>query len=96
MAYFVPPITSMVFLSLHKHDRLVKFHSIQSMLFAFVVFGLWTIVSFLKVLLIGFILAPVFWLGVFGIWMMVMYKAYNNELYELPIIGTIAREHSEK
>lgn len=85
-------ITGIIFLVIEKKSHFVRFHAAQSL----VVFGF---ISILNILLGG-----IFWhnwffsgflnglLGLLGfiLWIVLMVKAYQGEMYKLPIAGDIA------
>jgi uncharacterized membrane protein len=106
LCYLIGFITGILFLLLEPYNKrpFVRFHALQSIFFcvgwialsialsiAFVVAGavthLWFI--FLPIrLLFGF-------LG-FLLWLFCMYKAYNREWYELPIVGPLAAKQAPR
>ena len=101
LAYVLGFITGILFLVLepHKHDRFVRFHAMQSILYsaAGIVFRIgWSILvsalmdvtAWAAMLLIpvGLVIS----LGLFLFWIFLMYQAYNNREFRIPIIGAIA------
>jgi uncharacterized membrane protein len=85
-------VTGIIFLILEKENEFVRFHALQSI----IVFGAITIVNFIFVYvpLIGGIIT---WaLGVLAliIWIIMMIKAYQGQMYKLPIAGDIAERNS--
>ena len=94
--YLVPPFTGIVFFLIEKKNKFVRFHAIQSILFGIAVYVLVTLVINLQFIYIGFILQPFATLGSFGLWLLLMWKAYQNEEYELPVIGKIAKDQVNK
>jgi uncharacterized membrane protein len=102
LAYILGLITGIIFLVIepYKNDRFVRFHAFQSIFFciALIVFSiLWSIVG----VMLGSILGSLWWavgliirLGFFLLWLFVMYKAYNNERYMLPVIGDMAAKQA--
>ena len=101
LAYILGVITGVVFLVLepYKRDRFVRFHAMQSILFcaAAIVFSIamsivWGILFSISASLI-FVVMPlrlVIALGLFLFWLFVMYQAYCQREYRIPIIGAIA------
>jgi uncharacterized membrane protein len=101
LAYILGIITGILFLVLepYKNDRFVRFHAMQSVLFsvACIVFAIvWGILTGMLLSISGYlwlVTLPVrmlISLGIFGLWLYVMYQAYNQREYRIPIIGTIA------
>ena len=101
LSYVLGLITGIVFLVLepYKHDRFVRFHAMQSVLFcvAAIVFSIaWTIVVNIMVSISGWtalVLTPiglVISLGFFVFWLFLMYQAYSRHEFRIPFIGAIA------
>ncbi len=108
LCYLVGVLSGIVFLVLEPYnkDRLIRFHAFQSIFLwvAVIVLGIGlSIVS----LVLGFIpmigwlagilmmlLSLVLWFGVFGVWIYLMYKAYNNQRVVLPVIGPLAEKQA--
>jgi uncharacterized membrane protein len=94
-------ITGILFLVLepYKHDRFVRFHAMQSILFcaAAIVFRIgWSLLVGMLIDVSGWaavVLVPVgliISLGLFAFWLFVMFQAYNQREFRIPIIGAIA------
>jgi len=106
LTYLAGFITGTVFLVLdpYKSNSFVRFHAFQSIFFnvAWVVFWIvWLIVS--AVLkpstagIFGVIALPlmlIFKLAGFGVWIFLMYQAYQQRLFKLPVLGKFAAEHA--
>jgi uncharacterized membrane protein len=101
LAYVLGLITGIVFLVLepYKHDRFVRFHAMQSILFcvAAIAFSVaWSIVVNIMINISGWtamVLTPislVISLGFFLFWLFLMYQAYSQREYRIPFIGAIA------
>src|SRR5690242_20676806 len=98
LSYVLGLITGIIFLVLepYKRDRFVRFHAMQSILFcaAAIVFSIaWSIVWGIFFSISGsliFIDVPLrltISLALFLFWLFVMYQAYNQREYRIPIIG---------
>jgi uncharacterized membrane protein len=96
LSYLITPITGIVVFMLEKNNKFVRFHAMQSTMFGVAVFILWNISIALIPVLIGGILAPLLAIGFFILWLLLMWKAYNKEEWELPIIGKIAHDQVNK
>jgi uncharacterized membrane protein len=101
LSYVLGLITGIVFLVLepYKRDRFVRFHAMQSILFcmAAIVFSIawsilvniminisaWTAVALTP---IGLVIS----LGFFLFWLFLMYQAYSQREFRIPILGAIA------
>lgn len=101
LCYIFIPITSIVFYLLEKNSRLVRFHAMQSLLYgvaAFVVFFAVNIfvmmlafVSTTLASLVG-LLVFVLWLGLMVLWVVLLVKAYQGQMFKLPVIGDMAQK----
>jgi len=100
LSYFFTPISAIIFLAVEpfKTIQSVRFHSFQAIGFAVVSFILWialiilTIVFAMMHLFILFWLVRLVWLAIFAVWIFLMYKAWSNEQYKLPVIGDWAEK----
>ena len=107
LCYLLGFITGIIFLVVepYRRDKLVRFHAFQSIAFAVVVLVLQIILRmFLSIgfLSFGFLFAIfglvsfVIWLAIFVFGLFLMYKAYNNETYMIPILGAWASNQAAK
>lgn len=106
LTYLAGFVTGIVFLVLdpYKSNSFVRFHAFQSIFFnvAWVAFWIvWMIVSAVLTALtagiFGLIALPlmlIFVLAGVGIWIFLMYQAYQQKLFKLPIVGKFAAEHA--
>jgi len=110
LAYILGIITGVVFLVIepYKRDKFIRFHAFQSIFYWGVCFVFWMIWSFVVVGMlfsgglgggmglfsfIGLIFNLIR-LAMFLGWLFLMYKAYNNEEFKLPVIGDIAAKQA--
>jgi uncharacterized membrane protein len=106
LTYVLGFITGIIFLVIepYKRDPFVRFHAFQSIFLsaACIVVGIaWSIVSgMLFVASLGFMWQVVLlsWLllriAFFLVWLFMLYKAYHNERFMLPLIGPIAAQQA--
>lgn len=94
--YLIPPFTGIVFFLIEKKSNFVRFHALQSILFGVIAYILNTMVLNLRIIYIGLFLDPFVKLAIFGLWLFLMWKAYQNEEFELPFLGKIVKEQLEK
>jgi uncharacterized membrane protein len=85
LSYVLGWLTGIVFLLIEK-DPFVRFHAMQSV----VTFGILTIASFVPI--IGWILSPLIMIAGFVLWLVLIYKAYQGQEFELPVVGKMARK----
>ena len=96
LSYIISPFTGIVFFIVEKDDKFVRFHAFQSILFGIASYIIWFITTSLMALLVGFVLVPLVSIAMFIFYALLMWKAYNNEMYELPVLGKIAKEQANK
>jgi len=92
LSYVLGPVTGVVFLLLEK-DPFVKFHAMQSI----VVFGALFVLQWVFALTV--ILVPLSGLLVivsFVLWLMLIYKAWQGQEWEVPVLGKYARKFVKK
>ena len=106
LAYLAGFITGIIFLVLdpYKSNSFVRFHAFQSILFNIAWVAFWIVWMILSAVLtpltagvFGLIALPmmlIFSLAGFGIWLFLMYQAYQQRLFKLPIVGKFAAQHA--
>jgi len=94
---YVTIIPAIVFLVLEPFNkkRFVRFHAFQSIFF----FVAWIVIdiglSFLgHIPFLGMLLWPLVGLAMFVIWLILMLKAYQGQMFKLPVIGDIAEQQA--
>lgn len=106
LAYILGLITGIIFLVLepYKNDKFVRFHAFQSIFLHVAVIAFWILWMIVWGILgavtggilglVSFPLGMLIGLGIFALWIFLMYKAYNNERYMLPYIGAMAAKQA--
>jgi uncharacterized membrane protein len=98
LAYLLIPAIIFLLIDPYKKNRFVRFHSFQCVFFAVAWFALWIVLMIFATLpfvtAIMLFLAPLISLAglVLGIFLMV--KAYQGELFKLPVIGDLAEKQA--
>lgn len=92
LSYVLGPITGVIFLVLEK-DKYVRFHAMQSIVFSVVAFVLNMILGFTIILAL---VLPLLWIVEFILWLMLIYKAWQGEEWEIPVIGKLSRQFLAK
>jgi uncharacterized membrane protein len=87
----------------YNKNRFVRFHAFQALGLVVAIIGL-TIASVILSIILAFVpyigpilamlLWPVVWLGIFGLWVFLMFKAYSNEMWKVPVIGDFAEKQA--
>ncbi len=92
LAYVLGPVTGVVFLILEK-DPYVRFHAMQSIVVFIGLFILQWVLGFTIILLP---LVSLIGILLFVLWLLMIYKAWQGEKWEVPVLGKIARQLAEK
>ena len=97
---YVTVIPAIVFLLIepYKNSRFIRFHSFQSIFFTLAAIALNIATTILSVVLsfvggIGILLGMLGMLvsvGIFVLWVVLVFKAYQGEEFKLPLIGDLA------
>jgi len=90
LCYVLIWVSGLVFLLAEKENKTVRFHAMQSLVF----FAGLNIIILVPV--IGWLLSPIAIILGFIVWLMSIYKAYNGEEFELPVVGKLARKQLAK
>jgi uncharacterized membrane protein len=105
LAYLAGVITGIVFLVIEKENKFVRFHAMQSILVWVSLVIVSIVASIVGAILghipyVGWIISMLVWLLItvlwLGLWLFLMYKAYQGQLYKLPVIGDIAEKQIQK
>ena len=106
LAYSLGIITGILFLVLepYRRDGFVRFHAFQStfyFVFAVAFSIAWSIVVGILmhisgwVLVVAFPLRMIIRLAMFGLWLLLIYQAYNEREFRIPILGAIASKQAK-
>lgn len=108
LAYVLGILSGLYFYVTEEGNEFVRFHAMQSIVFSLVAFvGVWIINTIIFSLFFsptsfagGFgvfrilsLLSTLLWLAVVGVWVFLMFKAYNGERYKLPVLGDFAEQN---
>lgn len=102
LSYLLMPITGILFFVLEKEDRFVRFHAAQSIGVGIAFFAvnvvLMVLSSVLAVIpilgwLVALALTMVVGLGGFCLWLYLMYRAYQGDEWEVPLVGPQVRRY---
>jgi uncharacterized membrane protein len=106
LTYLAGFVTGIVFLVLdpYKSNSFVRFHAFQSIFFNVAWIAFWIVWMILSAVLtpltggiFGLIALPlmlIFTLAGLGLWIFLMYQAYQQKLFRLPIVGKFASEQA--
>jgi len=100
LSYIWPVGVAFLFIAPYNTNKTIRFHAFQSIFYTVayivVVFGL-TLLSIAMALAGVGILGNLVWLlqlAMFALWIFLVYKAYNNEKFVLPVIGPLAEKQA--
>lgn len=88
LSYVLGPVTGIVFLVIEK-DPFVRFHAMQSIVTFVALFVLQWAFAFTVILLP---LVPLISIVAFALWLILIYKAWQGDKWEVPFLGKIAKQ----
>lgn len=97
---YVTIIPAIIFLVLEPFNRkrFVRFHSFQCIFFHVAWFALWIVLGFIgHIPFLGWatiIVWPLIGLGGFVVWLILVLKAYQGQMFKLPVIGDFAEQQA--
>jgi uncharacterized membrane protein len=94
LCYALSWVSGLVFLLIEKDSKFVKFHAMQSLItfLGLMVFGY--IIRFIP--FIGGLVSILMWPLQLVLWIILMVKAYNKEMFKLPVIGDFVEQQINK
>lgn len=105
LCYVCGLITAIIFLLLEKDNKQVRLHAWHSLVFCAFVFILSIVLNIIGHILINIslwlygafsIVNLLIMLGILALWIVLMVKAYQGSILNLPVITDIARKQAEK
>lgn len=93
-SYLLGFITGIIFLLVEKDSKFVRFHAMQSTLLFGGLFIVNLALGFIPVLgwLVGLLLS----FAAFILWIVLMWKAFQGQMYKLPYVGDFAEKQLAK
>lgn len=97
---YVTIIPAIIFLVLEPYNRnkFIKFHSFQSIFFAVAWTALWVVLNIIvHIPLLGWLTVliwPLVGLAGFVIWLVLVLKAFQGQMFKLPVIGDMAEKQA--
>src|SRR3989344_1294936 len=93
-SYLLGFVTGIIFLLIEKQSRFVRFHAMQSTILFGGIFVVNLALGFIPILgwLVGLLLS----LAAFVLWIVLMWKAFQGEMYKVPYVGAIAEKQLAK
>ena len=91
LSYLAGFITGIIFILIEKDNKFVRFHAMQSIIVFGTIFVLQTVFVFFPFFIM---LLPLLGLLSLILWIVLMVKAYQGEMFKLPIAGDMASQKS--
>jgi len=92
LCYLAGVVSGIIFYLIEKDNKFVRFHAMQSILIFAAIFILNAVLMFIPV--IGWMLIPVISIISLILWIVLMVKAYQGEMFKLPVVGDIAEKQA--
>ena len=92
LSYVLGPVTGVIFLIMEK-DKTVRFHAMQSIVVFLGLFVLQFVMTFTIILIP---LVPLLSIVGFVLWLLLIYKAWQGEEWEVPVLGKYVRQLVKK
>ncbi len=92
LAYLVIIAIIWLVLEPYNKNRFVRFHSIQAIALAVVSMGISIVLGMIPIL--GWIVLLFFPFAMFLVWVMCLVKAFQHEMFKLPILGDFAEQQA--
>lgn len=97
LAYITPIAIVLLLVEPYKNIRFVRFHCFQSIFFCAaaivlqIALGITSLIlSFVGIGILTALLGPLVSIGIFVLWVLLAVRAYQGQMYPLPVIGDLA------
>jgi uncharacterized membrane protein len=100
MLAYVTIIPAIIFLVMEPYNknRFIRFHAFQSIFFAIAWTALWIALSIVfHIPFLGWMMvfmSPLLWLAGFIVWIVLLLKANQRQMWKLPVIGDMAEKQA--
>lgn len=99
LSYLFGIVTGVIFFVLEKDNRFVRFHAMQSIVVsaAFIILGIvLSVFSMIPILgwILGALASMVVGIVALVLWLVLMFKAFQGQEWEVPVLGKYARQYS--
>ena len=93
LCYVLGWLTGIVFWVLEKENKFVRFHAMQSIATFLPLMVIVWVIGLIP--FIGWAISPLIGLLALILWLILMFKAYQGEMYKLPVVGDFAEAHTK-
>ena len=98
LCYLLGLLTGIIFLVIapYNQNKTIRFHAFQSIFFNVGVIIFYIAWGFISLFThgLGFLLYPLFGIAIFGLWLYLMFSAFNNKKIKLPLVGDLAEKQA--
>jgi uncharacterized membrane protein len=94
LCYLLGWITGIIFLILEPKNQTIRFHAWQSIF----IFGAFTVLSIILnwIPVVGWILNTILGIAAFILWIVLIFRTYNKQMWKLPWAGAMADKQLKK
>jgi uncharacterized membrane protein len=92
LAYLLIPAIVFLLVEPYNHNRFVRFHSFQCIILSVFLFVVHLILGLIPI--IGWAISILISLASLALWIILMIKAYNGQMWKLPVIGDMAEKQA--
>ncbi len=94
MLAYITIIPAIIFLVMEPYNRnkFVRFHAFQCLFLCVAIIAVDIVLGFIPI--VGWMLAPLVGLGALVLAIICLLKAYNNQMWKLPVIGDLAEKQA--
>jgi uncharacterized membrane protein len=105
MLAYITIIPAIIFLVVapYNTNRFIRFHSFQNIFLCVAAIAIWIVLFVLSMVasvvpivghIVVFLLGLLVWLGFLIIWILLLIKAYQGQMWKLPIIGDLSEKQA--
>jgi uncharacterized membrane protein len=95
LCYLAWWVTGVIFLIIEKDNKVIRFHAWQSILTFAAITIVWIVLQIISIIVWPFfILLIIVWLISVILWIVLMYKAYQGQMWKVPVVGDIAAKQA--
>lgn len=91
LAYLFDFVGGLIFFLIEKDNKFVRFAAMQSLVLSVLYWAVFLVALPAVTFGFAYLLTPLFGLGYLALRIVLMVKAYQNEEWEVPLVGKIAR-----
>jgi len=94
LCYLFGWVTGLIFFLVEPKNKFVRFHAVQSIALTVAIMVVYFVLFIIPV--IGWIISALLGIATFILWIILMFKAYQGQMYKLPIVGNFAEQQANK